>query len=81
MVDAETAGEITARIPIPTIGIGSGNACDAQILVLYDLLGLSVNAPPFAKPYANLAESITGAIAHYARDVIAGRDPADGPSA
>jgi 3-methyl-2-oxobutanoate hydroxymethyltransferase len=80
MVDATIAGEITQRIPIPTIGIGSGNACDAQILVLYDLLGLSVNAPPFAKPYTNLSASITSAIAHYARDVEAGRDPADGPS-
>jgi 3-methyl-2-oxobutanoate hydroxymethyltransferase len=80
MVDPAIAGEITQRIPIPTIGIGSGSACDAQILVLYDLLGLSADAPPFAKPYANLAESITSAIRHYAADVAAGRDPADGPS-
>ena len=80
MVDPAIAGEITQRIPIPTIGIGSGSACDAQILVLYDLLGLSADAPPFAKPYANLADSITSAIRHYASDVAAGRDPADGPS-
>ena len=57
MVDPEIAAEITQRIPIPTIGIGSGNATDAQILVLYDLLGLSAEAPPFAKPYAGLAGS------------------------
>jgi 3-methyl-2-oxobutanoate hydroxymethyltransferase len=81
MVDPALAGEITQRIPIPTIGIGSGNATDAQILVLYDLLGLSAEAPPFAKPYAALAGSATDAIRHYAEDVIAGRDPADGPSA
>jgi 3-methyl-2-oxobutanoate hydroxymethyltransferase len=80
MVDAAIAGEITRRLPIPTIGIGSGNACDAQILVLYDLLGLSVGAPSFAKPYAALAQSATAAIRHYAADVAAGRDPADGPS-
>jgi 3-methyl-2-oxobutanoate hydroxymethyltransferase len=80
MVDPAIAGEITQRIPIPTIGIGSGSACDAQILVLYDLLGLSADAPPFAKPYANLSDSITSAIRHYATDVAAGRDPADGPS-
>jgi 3-methyl-2-oxobutanoate hydroxymethyltransferase len=81
MVDPAIAGEITARIPIPTIGIGSGGACDAQILVLYDLLGLSADAPPFAKPYAGLAAAATAAIRHYAADVAAGRDPADGPSA
>lgn len=80
MIDHEIAAEITKRIPIPTIGIGSGSACDAQILVLYDLLGLSENAPPFAKPYTNISAAVTSAIAHYARDVAAGRDPADGPS-
>jgi 3-methyl-2-oxobutanoate hydroxymethyltransferase len=81
MVDPAIAGEITQRIPIPTIGIGSGSATDAQILVLYDLLGLSADPPPFAKPYAALEESVTQAIRHYAGDVAAGRDPADGPSA
>jgi 3-methyl-2-oxobutanoate hydroxymethyltransferase len=81
MVDHAIADEITRRIPIPTIGIGSGSATDAQILVLYDLLGLSVDAPPFAKPYAALADAVTAAIKHYADDVVAGRDPADGPSA
>jgi 3-methyl-2-oxobutanoate hydroxymethyltransferase len=80
MVDPAIAAEITARIPIPTIGIGSGSGTDAQILVLYDLLGLSADAPPFAKPYADLAAAVTAAIAHYAADVSAGRDPADGPS-
>jgi 3-methyl-2-oxobutanoate hydroxymethyltransferase len=79
-VDPEIAREITERIAIPTIGIGSGSACDAQILVLYDVLGLSANPPPFAKPYADLAGSVTAAIRHYAADVVAGRDPAAGPS-
>ncbi|HEY5340145.1 MAG TPA: 3-methyl-2-oxobutanoate hydroxymethyltransferase [Candidatus Aquilonibacter sp.] len=81
MIDPAIAGEITARIPIPTIGIGSGGACDAQILVLYDLLGLSDFSPPFVKPYAKLADVVTAAMRHYAEDVAAGRDPADGPSA
>jgi 3-methyl-2-oxobutanoate hydroxymethyltransferase len=80
-VDPQIAGEITRHIAIPTIGIGSGSACDAQILVLYDLLGFSTDPPPFAKPYADLAANVTAAIAHYAADVVAGRDPADGPSA
>jgi 3-methyl-2-oxobutanoate hydroxymethyltransferase len=79
-VDPAIAGEITKRIPIPTIGIGSGSATDAQILVLYDLLGLSAEPPPFAKAYAAVAETVTAAMKHYAADVIAGRDPADGPS-
>lgn len=75
MVDAAIAAEITARIPIPTIGIGSGNACDAQILVIYDLLGLSANPPPFAKPYADLAGIATAALRTYAEDVAARRFP------
>jgi 3-methyl-2-oxobutanoate hydroxymethyltransferase len=79
-VDPAIAGEITKRIAIPTIGIGSGSACDAQILVVYDLLGLSIDPPPFAKPYANIAGAVTAAIKHYAADVVAGRDPAEGPS-
>ncbi len=80
MIDAEIAREITARIPVPTIGIGSGAHCDAQILVLYDLLGMSIDPPPFAKPYADLSGIVTAAIRHYAEDVTRGRDPADGPS-
>ena len=80
MVDHAIASEITQRIPIPTIGIGSGGGCDAQILVLYDLLGFSSFIPPFAKPYTNLFDVVTGAMRHYADDVAAGRDPSDGPS-
>jgi len=80
MVDADIAREITARIAIPTIGIGSGPHCDAQILVLYDLLGLTADPPPFAKPYATLGAAATEAMRRYAADVVAGRDPADGPS-
>jgi 3-methyl-2-oxobutanoate hydroxymethyltransferase len=80
MVDHAIAREITERIPIPTIGIGSGGGCDAQILVLYDLLGFSAFIPPFAKPYVNLFDVVTSVMRHYAADVAAGRDPADGPS-
>jgi 3-methyl-2-oxobutanoate hydroxymethyltransferase len=79
-IDPPIAAEITQRIPIPTIGIGSGAGCDAQIIVLYDLLGLSLDPPPFAKPYANIGDAVTAALKAYAADVIAGRDPADGPS-
>jgi len=76
MVDAALAAEITARIPIPTIGIGSGNRCDAQILVLYDLLGLSAKPPPFAKSYANLGEVALAALKAYAADVEERKFPA-----
>ena len=79
MIDPEIAREITARIPIPTIGIGSGPHCDAQIVVLYDLLGLSAEPPPFAKPYVDLGAIAIDAIRRYAADVIAGGDPAAGP--
>ena len=75
MVDARIAGEITERIAIPTIGIGSGPRCDAQIVMLYDLLGLSAEAPPFAAPYADLAAATESALRAYAADVAAGRYP------
>jgi 3-methyl-2-oxobutanoate hydroxymethyltransferase len=71
MVDADVAAEVTRTIAIPTIGIGSGNQCDAQILVLYDLLGLTPKPPPFAKAYANLGESAIAALRAYAADVEA----------
>jgi 3-methyl-2-oxobutanoate hydroxymethyltransferase len=75
MVDAKVAAEITARIPIPTIGIGSGASCDAQILVLYDLIGLSEKAPKFARRYVNFAELAGTALRSYADDVANGRFP------
>jgi len=78
-VDPAIARVITARLAIPTIGIGSGADCDAQILVLYDLLGLTVDPPPFAKPYADLGALATAAIRRYADDVAAGRDQTGTP--
>lgn len=75
MVDPTIAGEITARVAIPTIGIGAGADCDAQILVLYDLLGLSAEAPSFATPYADVAAVAGEALRRYAGDVVAGTFP------
>lgn len=69
MVDDALAGEITAAIPIPTIGIGAGPRCDAQVLVLHDVLGLYPEAPPFAKQYAALGASTTDALRAYADEV------------
>ena len=70
------AQEITQRLRIPTIGIGSGPWCDGQVLVTHDLVGLFERfTPRFVKRYANLAETIRGAAAAYVRDVKAGVFP------
>jgi 3-methyl-2-oxobutanoate hydroxymethyltransferase len=69
-IPAELANEITQRAAIPTIGIGAGPGCDGQVLVMHDLLGLSDGfVPRFAKPYANLWQDSTGAVAAYIREV------------
>jgi 3-methyl-2-oxobutanoate hydroxymethyltransferase len=76
MVDAQIAADVTAAIAIPTIGIGAGGACDAQVLVLHDVLGLYPDAPPFAKRYAEIATLATDALRAYANDVREGVFPA-----
>lgn len=73
MVDSALAAEATARIEIPTIGIGSGPGCDAQVLVMHDLLGLTRDPPPFAKRYASLGEQTIAAFEAFAADVRAGK--------
>ena len=65
------ARRITAAVEIPTIGIGGSVACDGQILVLEDMLGLSPRVPKFVKRYAELGPSIEAAVAAYAADVRA----------
>ena len=67
---AEPLGaRITKDIPIPTIGIGASPACDGQVLVLEDMLGLSPRVPKFVKRYATLGPSIEEAIKAYAAEV------------
>jgi 3-methyl-2-oxobutanoate hydroxymethyltransferase len=63
------ARKITQEVSIPTIGIGASPACDGQILVLEDMLGLSPRVPKFVKQYGELAAGIEGAIRDYAREV------------
>jgi 3-methyl-2-oxobutanoate hydroxymethyltransferase len=63
------AARITAEIAIPTIGIGASPACDGQILVLEDMLGLSPRVPKFVRRYADLGPSIDAAVEKYAADV------------
>jgi 3-methyl-2-oxobutanoate hydroxymethyltransferase len=65
------ARRITAAVAIPTIGIGGSVACDGQILVLEDMLGLSPRVPKFVKRYGDLGPSIEAAVAAYAADVRA----------
>ena len=63
------ARKITGAIAIPTIGIGASSACDGQILVLEDMLGLSPRVPKFVKRYGDLGPSIEKAVADYAAEV------------
>ena len=63
------ARKITGAIPIPTIGIGASPACDGQVLVMEDMLGLSPRVPKFVKRYGDLGPSIEKAMADYAREV------------
>jgi 3-methyl-2-oxobutanoate hydroxymethyltransferase len=77
-IPLDLAAEITARVTIPTIGIGAGPHCDGQILVLHDVLGLCDRvAPKFAKRYADLWHAAGEAIGAYAREVRGGAFPRD----
>ena len=76
-IPADVAATVTANLNIPTIGIGAGPDCDGQVLVSYDMLGLSQDAvPPFVRRYADLGEQAVAAARKYADDVRAGRFPA-----
>ncbi len=63
------ARKLTSAVPIPTIGIGASPACDGQILVLEDMLGLSPRVPKFVKRYGTLGPGIEKAVADYASEV------------
>jgi 3-methyl-2-oxobutanoate hydroxymethyltransferase len=65
------ARKLTGLVPIPTIGIGASVACDGQVLVLEDMLGLSPRVPKFVKRYGDLGPGIEKAIASYAAEVRA----------
>lgn len=76
LVPAEVAAEITGRVAIPTIGIGSGAGCDGQVQVFHDILGLNASfTPRHAKRYAELHEIACRALAEYAAEVRAGIFP------
>lgn len=77
MVPAPVAAEVTAALRIPTVGIGAGVDCDAQVLVWQDMLGLNTGkAPRFVKRYADLHAVMRGAAEAYVADVKGGTFPA-----
>ena len=77
-VPAELAAEITREIDIPTIGIGAGPACDGQVLVMHDVLGLEDRiVPKFVKRYAELGNAATEAFKSYVDEVRGGTFPTE----
>lgn len=74
-VPESLASEISAKVSIPTIGIGAGAGCDGQVLVIHDLLGLTKRDFTFAKKYARLHETIISAVGQYANEVRNGEWP------
>jgi 3-methyl-2-oxobutanoate hydroxymethyltransferase len=76
-IPAPLAAQLTETLAIPTIGIGAGNACDGQVLVVHDMLGLTGgHVPRFVKPFANLRETIRQAVTQYREEVQGGSFPA-----
>jgi 3-methyl-2-oxobutanoate hydroxymethyltransferase len=72
----DAAEAVTKSVGIPTIGIGAGNRCDGQVLVLHDLLGLAAESPPsFVKEYADLWGVASDAVKNFCREVRDGSFP------
>jgi 3-methyl-2-oxobutanoate hydroxymethyltransferase len=74
-VPAELASRVTASLQIPTIGIGAGAGCDAQVLVWQDMAGLSPQTPKFVKRYADIGGVLRDAVRSFAEEVVAGTFP------
>ncbi|MER8160112.1 3-methyl-2-oxobutanoate hydroxymethyltransferase [Streptomyces sp. NPDC094472] len=78
LVPAELAAEVTRSLHIPTIGIGAGSACDAQVLVWTDMAGMTDGrVPRFVKQYAQLRQGLGDAARAFAEDVVGGAYPAE----
>jgi 3-methyl-2-oxobutanoate hydroxymethyltransferase len=73
----QLGAEVTAAVSVPTIGIGAGGACDGQIPMTEDMLGLFNWTPKFVRRYADLRTTIDTAVCSYAADVRAGAFPAE----
>ena len=74
-VPTALAARVTSALSIPTIGIGAGPDCDAQVLVWQDMAGLSPRTPKFVHQYADVSSVLREAASAYARDVVAGTFP------
>jgi len=69
-IPALLAKEVSEHLSIPTIGIGAGNDCDGQVLVMHDMLGINTEFKPrFLRTYLNLHEEVTGAVQKYIEDI------------
>ncbi|CAM5561189.1 3-methyl-2-oxobutanoate hydroxymethyltransferase [Streptomyces abikoensis] len=78
LVPAELAAEVTRTLHIPTVGIGAGSECDAQVLVWTDMAGMTPGRlPRFVKKYAELREVLGGAARAFAEDVVDGAYPSE----
>jgi 3-methyl-2-oxobutanoate hydroxymethyltransferase len=80
-VPAQLAAEVTKSVKCPTIGIGAGNGCDGQVLVIADMLGMTQGfSPRFLRRYADLNTIITDAVGKYVEDVKSGDFPNESES-
>lgn len=78
-IPPDVAAQITRAVSVPTIGIGAGVECDGQVLVCYDMFGMSLgHRPKFAKVFAELGEAMQTATRTYIAEVRAGTFPAEG---
>lgn len=80
-IPADIAADITAAVSVPTIGIGAGAACDGQVLVCYDMLGMDESFKPrFVRRFATLGATIKEAVNSYVQEVRSGTFPSDAES-
>lgn len=77
-VPAKLAAEVSKELDIPIIGIGAGNGCDGQVLVVNDMLGMTKDfKPKFLRQYLQLYDEISGAVKEYIKDVKSGNYPSE----
>src|SRR5206468_4695437 len=75
-IPASLAREVSKELEIPTIGIGAGQHCDGQVLVMHDMLGINTEFKPrFLRQYLNLNEKVSNAVKQYINDVRSGNFP------
>ena len=80
-IPADLAKAVSEKLTIPTIGIGAGPDCDGQVLVLHDMLGITKDfSPRFLRRYADVGETVDGAVKQHIADVRSGDFPGDGES-